>query len=252
MDEQNELTPAQSEAVRRLLAGARHEEGMPGDVATRLEAVLADLTAEGATSVRRDAEVIPLRRRWPQVLVAAAAVTAFGFGLVQIVGNSANDAGDASRDSVEAGQPNSGSQPEVAPPDAPTPRTTRSQDGALVEELAGLRVLTAQSLNSIGLDGLRQLKPGTIDEDLGYLTDESAAEASGGPTTAPDGRAVKLSCGPFYTVLGGETFVAAYRRHLAMVLFHPRLDGVRLVEIYDCESPTPRRAVRTVTLQTGE
>ena len=51
---------------------------------------------------------------------------------------------------------------------------------------------------------------------------------------------------------GGESFAALYRRHLALVLFHPELDGVRLVEIYDCESKTPRQTVRTVTLQTGE
>ena len=89
-----ELTPAQAEAVRRLLAGARHDEGIPDDVAARLDAVIADLAAEGVEAPARtdeptrEAEVIPFRRRrWPQVLVAAAAVTVFGFGIAQIVGN---------------------------------------------------------------------------------------------------------------------------------------------------------------------
>ena len=55
-----------------------------------------------------------------------------------------------------------------------------------------------------------------------------------------------------YEVIGGETFAASFRRHFALVVFHPVLDGARLVEIYDCQSATPRRTVRSVTLQTGE
>jgi len=252
MDEQDELTPAQSEAVRRLLAGARHDEGIPDEVAARLEVVLADLSAERSTAVRREGEVIPLRRRWPKVLVAAAAVTAFGFGLAQLSGNGADDAGggstaDSSSERDALTSEDFGSGPENAP-NAPVPATS-PQDNSVTDGAARLQTLSQASLNLIGIQGLRQLSPGILDRDLAELT--RAAEAVGGSSTY-DISAARTSCGPFYTVSGGETFAASYRRHLALVLFHPRLDGVRLVEIYDCESRTPRQAVRTVTLQTGE
>lgn len=254
MDEQDELTPAQSEAVRRLLAGARHDEGIPDEVAARLEAVLEELSAERATPVRREAVVIPLRRRWPKVLVAAAAVTAFGFGFAQLVGNSANDAGggvtaesSSDRDALTTDDFGSGQEIE---PNAPVPAGTPG-DNSAVDGAARLQTLSQSSLNLIGIQGLRPLSPGTLDRDLEELTRTSAAEADGGDNKY-DVSAARTSCGPYYTVSGGETFAASYRRHLALVLFHPRLDGVRLVEIYDCESRTPRQAVRTVTLQTGE
>jgi hypothetical protein len=255
MDEQSELTPAQSEAVRRLLAGARDDEGIPDDVAARLEAVLGDLTAERSSApVSRKAEVIPLRRRWPKVLVAAAAVTAFGFGIVQLVGNSANDADSAGAGADSKAERNAATADDLAsgPEQAPVVPQPAASPG---DSAAGLRLqmLSQASLNMIGVQGLRQLNPGTLDRDLMKLTDATAAEGVNGPDYSYyDVRGARISCGPFYTVVGGETFAASYRRHLALVLFHPKLDGVRLVEIYDCEGRTPRRAVKTVTLQTGE
>lgn len=79
------LTPEQEE-VRRLLAGARHDEPMPESVVARLDRVLADLAEEPV----RDAPVVGLaarRRRATQLLVAAAAVIAVGIGVDQLVGN---------------------------------------------------------------------------------------------------------------------------------------------------------------------
>lgn len=79
------LTPEQEE-VRRLLAGARHDEPMPAPVVARLDRVLAELAEEPA----RDAPVVGLatrRRRATQLLVAAAAVIAVGIGVDQLVGN---------------------------------------------------------------------------------------------------------------------------------------------------------------------
>lgn len=256
MDEQSELTPAQSEAVRRLLAGARDDEGIPDDVAARLESVLAELSAERSTTpVPREAEVIPLRRRWPKVLVAAAAVTAFGFGIVQLVGNSANDADSAGAGADSKAERNAATADDLAsgPEQAPLVPGPASTPGDSAFDGVQLRTLSQQSLNMIGLQGLRQLNRGTLEQDLAELTRTSAPEATnGGDYSYYDLRGAKVSCGPFYTVVGGETFAASYRRHLALVLFHPKLDGVRLVEIYDCEGRTPRRAVKTVTLQTGE
>lgn len=253
------LTPAQSEAVRRLLAGARDDQGIPDDVAARLEAVLAELSAERADAPA-EADVIPLRRRWPKVLVAAAAVTIFGFGAVQVIGSGAGD-NDAGGDAAVKGESADGRDlgSSVAPPevgaDTPDslPGATAPTDGTAARGLNGVTLLSQRSLDRIGLAGLRQLDAGTLDEDLRRLTVASAptSEYSAGYSEY-DVSAARVRCGPFYTVFGGETFAASFRQHLALVLFHPRLDGVRLVEIYDCESATPRRAIRTVTLQTGE
>lgn len=100
-------TPADptDEAVRRLLADARHTEPMPADVADRLDRVLADLGS--SRPEERTATVVPLasrrRRRLATGLVAAAAVVAAGVtlsgltggfdGLTAGGGDSAQDAG---------------------------------------------------------------------------------------------------------------------------------------------------------------
>jgi hypothetical protein len=257
------LTPAQAEAVRRLLAAARHDEGIPDEVAARLDSTITDLAAERVeaaagndeTPGAGEAVVIPFRRRrWPQVLVAAAAVTVFGFGTAQIVGtDSGDDAGTTSADNAV--------QPEVATSedfgsDGAGDDTSSGSAGpprSSVDNLTGGSLeLDPESLRRLGIKDLRQLTRGTLASDLDELLRESAAEGGRDTASGYDARAVADHCGPYYSVTGGETFVASYRRHLALVLFHPELDGVRLVEIYDCESATPRQTVRTVTLKTGE
>jgi hypothetical protein len=256
------LTPAQSEAVRRLLAAARHDEGIPDDVAARLEATIADLSAEvvpekpadrrPAASVAREADIIPLhRRRWPKMLLAAAAVSLFGFGIAQYVDSGSNlGGGGSTADSKAARDAPLGEDFSFAP-NAPAPSASKGEDSAVIDGLNGaLLSLDKTTLSSLDIKGLRRLRPGALDRDLRDLAETNASGAV--PGSAYDARAAALPCGPFYTVSGGHRFAAAYRHHLALVLFHPAIDGVRLVEIYDCESATPRRTVRTVTLQTGE
>ncbi|MCW2814384.1 MAG: hypothetical protein JWN84_1839, partial [Nocardioides sp.] len=46
-----EASPAQQEAVRRLLAAARHDEPVPPEVAARLDAVLDQLATEGERAI---------------------------------------------------------------------------------------------------------------------------------------------------------------------------------------------------------
>ena len=91
-----DLTPAEEERVRRLLADARPAGPMPPEVVARLEGVLAELAVSqpvptGAAAGAPDAgpataPVVDLarrrrRRRVGSVLVAAAAVTVIGVGL---------------------------------------------------------------------------------------------------------------------------------------------------------------------------
>lgn len=78
----------EQDAVRRLLAEARHDEPMPDDVRARLDHVLAGLTAE-RHEVRSTEPVVDLaarrRRRRRTSLLAAAAIVVAGVGIGQMV-----------------------------------------------------------------------------------------------------------------------------------------------------------------------
>src|SRR5690242_14743383 len=82
------LDPAQDERIRRLLADARHTDPMPEAVVARLDRVLAGLSDDRTERAER-AEVVDLmarrRRTVGQLLVAAAAVVAVGFGITQVL-----------------------------------------------------------------------------------------------------------------------------------------------------------------------
>jgi hypothetical protein len=99
----DDQTPAEEAAVRARLAEARHTGPIPSDVASRLDAVLAELTA-ARHEQDAPAPVVPLptaaarrRRVIASGLVAAAAVVALGVALPQLVdGGGSGDAGSAS------------------------------------------------------------------------------------------------------------------------------------------------------------
>lgn len=109
-----ELSPAQTEAVRRMLADARHTEPIPADVARRLDSTLAKMASarvpgepDSSTDSENDAlpaaPVVDLasrrRRRAASLLVAAAAVVALGVSLPQVLPSGGNDAATSAQDS---------------------------------------------------------------------------------------------------------------------------------------------------------
>jgi hypothetical protein len=82
------LTPEQEDDVARLLADAAGPVRMPQDVAARLDDVLADLVAQRSDNAADDELTrARARRRWPRVLLAAAAVVVGGYA----VGTAATD-----------------------------------------------------------------------------------------------------------------------------------------------------------------
>ncbi len=89
------LTPEQEDQVSRLLAAASGPVDMPPDVAARLDNVLADLQQERAAT---DVVELRARRRWPRLLLAAAAVVVGGYAVGTVASQgtlSGSDSGDA-------------------------------------------------------------------------------------------------------------------------------------------------------------
>lgn len=293
MDEKNpaELSAAQSEAVRRLLADARADQPIPDDVAGRLDDVLAGLVGERAAGdvaaeagdqpgvevgapadQPGSATVIPLRRRrWPKVLLAAAAVTVFGYGGVQLVdrdtGSAPNDdAGTASSreaatdlgEGEHSGPLRGGSEaPELAPA-APAPTDVAdSLDGFAYGERSDLARDPDRVAATVDLSRLVDL--GRLASEDGVALRRSLAsnlaQESGQLQTLQSqaGAAARgVSCGPYYEVEGSQAYAARWKGRLALVLVFPPVEGLRRVEIYDCGSAEPRRTVQVVTLAGGE
>jgi hypothetical protein len=109
------LSPAEEAAVRARLAEARHTDPVPDHVVARLDAVLADLTAERAepSADRREqddspvAPVVPLasrrRRALATGLVAAAAVVALGVALPQVLDSTGESDSASSGSAADSG-----------------------------------------------------------------------------------------------------------------------------------------------------
>lgn len=104
-DPETDLTPGQDDAVRRLLASARHTDPTPPEVVARLDAALASLTSD---RLEARAPVVTLasrrRRTAGTLLLAAAAVVVAGVGIGQVLptGGSDDSAGSASDTAMSA------------------------------------------------------------------------------------------------------------------------------------------------------
>lgn len=162
-----ELSPAEEARLRRLLAEARHTEPLPGDVAERLDGVLAELAAHGRESPTRVVRLDSRRRRRSVagLVAAAAAVVAVGIAVPRIdLGSGALETTTADeapastepdRDGVHAATPQDTRDPSRAggtPGKESADAATGQADGALEfsrdrldEQLAGLTPLTPQA-----------------------------------------------------------------------------------------------------------
>jgi hypothetical protein len=148
MNEQHdEASPSEQEQVSRLLAAAGGPPPeLPHDVADRLDDVLAGLVADRETGpdpadeVAGVTELAPRRRRrWPQLLVAAAAVSVLGIGLGNVVqpaqeeASTADSAGALAEDPRATQRENGveGSAPQESGSDSePAPQVTSERSVA--------------------------------------------------------------------------------------------------------------------------
>lgn len=166
-DPDSDLTPAQDDAVRALLASARHTDPTPPEVVARLDAALASLTSD---RLETRAPVVTLasrrRRTAGTLLLAAAAVVVAGVGIGQVLPTGSSDessagAGDTAM-STDERPAESGSSPYGAEADMPgqdgedgadpkqgdtssrtTPEAVPSPSNGLVGDLSALSGETA-------------------------------------------------------------------------------------------------------------
>jgi hypothetical protein len=240
--------PPDQEAVRRLLAEARHDGPPPPEVVARLDETLAALAAERVDGVPRrsgaheapDAPVVDLgarRRRLAGVgLLAAAAVVvagvAIGQGLPGVgggddAGSSAGGAADSStstqQDDGQSGQDRS----------APTDGSAELAPEALKSSGAAAPEADVPAVSSADAD---------LDDQLVALRRGLRA----GPTRVEllDGMRALADCG--LPDLGpGRRLVAEVDGRPGVVVFR-RADGsAQQAEVYVCGTPEP---VRTVSL----
>lgn len=225
--------PLDDAQVRDLLRSARVGEPMPGDVAARLDDVLAGLAPSAAPPV---APVLPLRRRLaPKLLAAAAAVVlvgGVGVGLSQVTNGGADEsaAGGQAFDAESGGA-------ESAPPAAPSPATTADK---------GVTTLDNRTLSRAEGPELREAaralvegRPvsGEVYQDLssppGEADDRTAPEQPTDTSTYSLADCPSPALAKEAGALREVVLVAAVP---ALLVVGPVADGVRPVELWSCES----------------
>ena len=228
------LDPAEDERIRRLLADARHTEPMPEAVVARLDRVLSGLSDDRTERAERAerAEVVDLmarrRRTVGQLLVAAAAVVAVGFGITQVLpdlgGSSAGDAqettaGGAAADSADSAEGGDGEGsrlvgPESAP-EAPSDGTTSGPAKSTI------RIRS----DEFGPDVRRARN---------QLEDESAQALVEYPA---------VGCLAVGVEPGSEVVATTYDEAPAALVLRPPSGDVQVVDLYLCGDLEPRRSI---------
>jgi hypothetical protein len=241
------MTPEQEEQVRRALAAAaraedqqagdthptdthgadtgdRRDPPLPADVADRLDTVLEELLAPrvtAATPSGADELARRRRRRWPNGLVAAAALCAIalaggavatgGFGLANGSGSdSQTAAGTASQDSA-------------ADSAAPEPGSATRSDGP--RELAA----TGSSPT---------FRTDTLNADLQRLVDQ--------PGPVPTGEQPSWRCVPPPLSTGEQLLGVRIDGARSSLVLGAPADGQRSARFYSCADPSVLVATTTV------
>jgi hypothetical protein len=227
---------AELEAVRRLLAQARHEEPMPDDVAVRMNALLDDLSRErGRDPVAAPVASLELhrRRRAAALLVAAAAIVVGGVTAAQHLplgsGSSRTAAGSATEGASAGGDRHvsTSAPPEKSPPVSPGPLAPTQR--AKLRTRGGRVVVRPGHFTADALSGR-----------------QAAGPTPGALLNAERLRSIPAGCLP---ALGKvEAVPATYERAPAALVYHPPAGTTQVVDLYICGTPKP---VRSVTLPTS-
>ena len=233
MSDDRELTPEQEARVARLLADARADGEIPGEVAARLDQVLAGMANEQiAGPDQQAAPVIDLaarrRRRAATLLVAAAAVVVAGLGIGRMIGpNSGDDdtAADSGGTSLEREDAADGVAP-AGPGDAPMGQ----------KDLEALGEPAKLSTDSFAADVRRlQDRPGV----RSYASSDALMDGSDLAAQRMD-----FSCGPA-AYGAGKLLAVRYNGLPAVLAYRPAAGDTQTVELLQCGSA---EVVRSTTI----
>ena len=255
------MTPEQEEQVRRALAAAPPVEQLPTEVAARLDATLADLVAERAAgeSGPEPGVVTSLeerrRRRWPGVLVAAAAVSVLAYGVgttlggVGLAGGSAEStaardqtfsgAGADSADGGDTGGDTSGGT--EAAPEEPGAVVTERGDSVAGDRPADGRALLVA--------GTVRLHRGSLREEVGRLVRDAnlgRAPASDADTTRDSAGFLDDRCEQPDLARGDRLAAVRLDGRRATLVVRKAVDGTRVAEIYSCGDGSDLLAITQV------
>ena len=229
-DDDPGLTPEQEQRVRRLLTDARHTEPMPGDVAARLDRVLAEL-ARG----EEVAPVVPLasrrRRRAATMLVAAAAVVVGGIGLGQVLGSTGGDGSSSTAD-------------RAAPAEAGAAGAAGAgADGGAANHRAAPPPSGAQASKPMyALPGPVRVRSQHFSRDVRQV--QARLSSTAGTLDYNSPRHPAFSCKPGHW--GTGLFVpASYRGEPTVLVFRQVRGDTQVVDLFQCDSD---EALRSVTL----
>ncbi|NPC98764.1 hypothetical protein [Nocardioides sp. zg-DK7169] len=245
------------ERVRRLLHDARHDEPIPEDIATRLDRVLAQLSADEPVDAPSVHEIAARRRRRAGgLLVAAAAVVVASVGLDQAL-DRGEDAADSSaataggsadaQDSVRAERDQAGSAQSTLPRSkAPTPV------GGPVDVHADRFTSEARAILRTTEDRRAELRATTAapqDSDAPGLDANPDAQASSAPPTANGGAPFATRNGTAWFTCDpapwgpGRLVAVRYDGEPAVIAVRPPAGDTRVVEVLQCGTGAILRSV---------
>jgi hypothetical protein len=236
----------EEQAVRRLLADARHTGPVPDDVAARLDAVLADLAAEPARGTAPEAQpergrvagapapVHPVvaslaaqrRRRAAGMLVAAAAIVVGGVVVAQHLPTTSNSQSTASADAAGRGEADSSLGGDTGSSTGPVaPGTSGAHDQLdFRARIRGGRVLVRPELFTADASAARRLLRQREAPASAYVVGGRARVACVAPR------------------IRGSRVGATYQGAPAVLVFHAPESGSQVVDLYVCGSDEPLRS----------
>lgn len=238
-------TAAQERAVRDLLASARHDEPVPDDVAARLDARLAELTAVRREVRPQVAPVVPLaagRRRLATGLVAAAAVVVTGVGLGQLLPETYVASQDALSSEEAGGVDEAGAADEA--PETGATWSRKGRDRATADQRAELadkaeRSPAATAPPSVDPDDPADLERAarrvrdqgmSLSAQQGYRGGDAILGSSGVCLADPSGR--------------GRRVLVDYGGTPALLVLSRAGGDTRLVRVLSCDSGELLRSTR--------
>ena len=242
--------PDPQEAVRRLLAEARHDEPVPAEVATRLDAVLADLVGERSpgplppdpTDVAAPAPVDlgARRRRLAGVgLMAAAAVVVAGVAIGQALPTSSDDAGGAADSATSTELQGDGGA--SAQESAPEADAGGAQEGAQAPR-------SAAAVPALRVEGRSdaELSADLVDLRATSAPDtESGTESDTGPEGGSDRQPAPsaISACQLRGTGPGRQVLTQVDGGLGLVVLRPVSGGTQRADVYACGDGVPLRSV---------